>query len=47
VHTFLADNPDVAGMSIHDAIIALRTAGINAGRTTVSEVLQERKQIRV
>ena len=47
VRTFLADNPDVAEMSVRDVVIALRTAGVNAGRTTVSEVLQERKQIQV
>jgi hypothetical protein len=39
VRTFLADNPEVAEMSVRDMVIALRTAGINAGRTTISEVL--------
>ncbi|MBZ0283109.1 MAG: hypothetical protein K8L97_20395 [Anaerolineae bacterium] len=44
VSTYLAENPDLAQLSVNQVLSALRSAGVQAGRTTVAEVLQERKQ---
>ena len=37
-------NPDLDQLSINQVLSALKNAGVQAGRTTVAEVLQERKQ---
>jgi hypothetical protein len=44
VRAFLETNPDIAEQSVNNVLSALRTAGVQAGRTTVAEVLQEFKK---
>ncbi len=44
VRAYLVANPDVEAQTVRDVVSALQVAGIKAGRTTVSEVLKERKQ---
>lgn len=44
VRAFLDANPGLDEQSINQVLTALKDAGIQGGRTTVSEVLQERKQ---
>ncbi|MBI5930008.1 MAG: hypothetical protein HY862_11910 [Chloroflexi bacterium] len=45
VRAFLDENPDIAQGSINQVHELLRGAGVEVGRTTVGEVLQERKQV--
>ena len=44
VREYLAAHPAMAGQSVNHVLSDLHSAGIKAGRTTVAEVLQERKQ---
>jgi hypothetical protein len=44
IRAFLDANPGVDQQSINQVLVALKEAGVQAGRTTVGEVLQERKQ---
>ncbi len=44
VRTYLDANPDQVQLSVNQVLSALNNAGVKAGRTTVAEVLQERKQ---
>ncbi len=44
VRAFLDANPGLDQQSINDVLSALKGAGVQAGRTSVAEVLQERKQ---
>jgi hypothetical protein len=44
IQAFLDANPGVDQQSINQVLAALKEAGVQGGRTTVSEVLQERKQ---
>jgi hypothetical protein len=46
VRGYLDANPDLAQLSVNQVLSALKNAGIQAGRTTVAEALQERKQVR-
>lgn len=43
VYEFLDDNPGLDQQSINQVLSVLQTAGIKVGRTSVAEVLQERK----
>ena len=45
VHAYMDENPDLAQLSINQVLSALESAGVQAGRTTVAEVLQERRQV--
>lgn len=45
VRAYLDANPDLARLSVNQVLSALKSAGIQAGRTTVAEVLQERKPV--
>jgi hypothetical protein len=45
VRAYLDKNPDVGKLSVNQVFIALREAGVDAGRTTIAEVLQERRQV--
>lgn len=44
VRAFLDANPGLEQQSINQVLATLKSAGVHGGRTTVSEVLQERKQ---
>jgi hypothetical protein len=44
VHAYMDANPDLAQLSVNQALSVLKNAGVQVGRTTVAEVLQERKQ---
>lgn len=44
IHAHLDSNPDLEQRSINQVLAQLHAAHIKAGRTTVAEVLQERKQ---
>jgi hypothetical protein len=44
VHAHLDANPDVEQLFVNQVLAQLQAANIKAGRTTVAEVLQERKQ---
>ncbi|MBZ0285048.1 MAG: hypothetical protein K8L97_30210 [Anaerolineae bacterium] len=44
VRAYLDANPDLAHLSVNQVLSALKSAGVQAGRTTVAEVLQEQKQ---
>ena len=44
VHAYLDANPGLDQHSVNQVLTQLKTAGVKAGRTTVAEVLQERKQ---
>jgi hypothetical protein len=44
VRAYLDANPDLEQLSVNQVLAALRDAGVQAGHTTVSEVLQERRQ---
>jgi hypothetical protein len=44
VHAYLNTHPELYQLSVNQVLAKVREAGINAGRTTVAEVLQERKQ---
>jgi hypothetical protein len=46
VRAHLDANPDLEHMSVNQVLAALKEVGVQAGRTTVSEVLQERKNKR-
>jgi hypothetical protein len=43
VRAYLDAHPDLAQLSVNQVLSALKSAGVQAGRTTVAEVLQERK----
>jgi hypothetical protein len=43
VRAFLTANPHMAEQSVNNVVEALHAAGIQAGRTTVAEVLKESK----
>ncbi len=43
VRAFLDENPDIAHGSINQVHVLLTEAGVDVGRTTVAEVLQERR----
>jgi hypothetical protein len=43
VRAYLAANPDLADGTVNEVLSSLRTVGIPVGRTTVAEVLQERR----
>ena len=45
VKAYLEANPDIAQQSVNQVLVTLRAAGIQAGRTTVAEVLHECKQV--
>jgi hypothetical protein len=45
VRAFLDANPGLDQQSINKVLVTLKAAGVQAGRTTVGEVLQERKKI--
>jgi hypothetical protein len=45
VHTYLDANPDYAQLSVNQVLASLKEANVQAGRTTVADVLQERKVI--
>ncbi|MHB8627807.1 MAG: hypothetical protein ACYDEO_16575 [Aggregatilineales bacterium] len=44
VRAYLAAHPELAGQSVNQVVAALGSSGIQAGRTTVAEVLKEVKQ---
>lgn len=44
IRAFLDDHPTLERQSINDVLSALQTAGIQGGRTSVAEVLAERKE---
>jgi hypothetical protein len=44
VRAHLDANHDLEQLSVNQVFAALKEAGVQAGRTTISEVLQERKQ---
>ncbi len=44
VHAYLDATPGLDQLSVNQVLTQLKTAGVKAGRTTVAEVLQERKQ---
>ncbi|MEP7285511.1 MAG: hypothetical protein ABI947_07065 [Chloroflexota bacterium] len=44
VNAYLDSNPDLVQQSVNQVLVALRASGIQAGRTTVAEVLHKRKQ---
>ena len=43
VHAYLDTHPDLEALSVNQVLTALKDAGVQAGRTTVADVLQERK----
>lgn len=43
VRAYMDANPDLAQYSVNQVLSVLQSAGVRAGRTTVAEVLQERK----
>lgn len=43
IHAHLDANPDLEQLSVNQVLVQLHAANIKAGRTTVAEVLQERK----
>jgi hypothetical protein len=43
IHAHLDANPDLEQLSVNQVLAQLHAANIKAGRTTVAEVLQERK----
>lgn len=47
VRAYLAANPDAAQMSINQLLSALNEQGVQAGRTTVAEVLREVKKLSI
>jgi hypothetical protein len=47
VHAYLDTHPDLVQLSVNQVLVALKEAGVQAGRTTVAEVLQERKAVKV
>ncbi|MEO8613185.1 MAG: hypothetical protein ABI690_35165, partial [Chloroflexota bacterium] len=47
VHAYLDANPDLARLSVNQVLAALKAARVQAGRTTVADVLQERKSMKV
>ncbi|MEO8613183.1 MAG: hypothetical protein ABI690_35155 [Chloroflexota bacterium] len=47
VHAYLDTRPDLAELSVNQALAALKDAGVQAGRTTVADVLQERESVKV
>jgi hypothetical protein len=44
MRTFLDTNPDLYQLSVNEVLATLKDARVPAGRPTVAEVLQERKQ---
>lgn len=44
IRAYLDENPGIDQLSVNQVLAKLRQAGVQAGRTTVAEVLQERKQ---
>jgi len=46
IRAYLDANPDLEQLSVNQVLAALKEAGVQAGRTSVSEVLQERKNQR-
>ncbi len=44
VRAYMDANPALAQYSVNHVLSVLKSAGVSAGRTTVAEVLQERKQ---
>jgi hypothetical protein len=44
VRSYLDTHPDLTQLSLSQVVTALKSAGVQAGRTTIAEVLQERKQ---
>jgi hypothetical protein len=47
VHAYLDANPDLAQLCVNQVLAALKDADVQAGRTTVADVLQERKTLKV
>ncbi len=47
VRAYLAEHPEMAQMSVNQALLALHAAGVQAGRTTVGEVLAERNKLKL
>jgi len=45
VKAYVDANPDLERMSVNQVLSALQSAGVQAGRTTVAEVLQERREL--
>lgn len=44
IRAYLDEHPDIEQLSVNQVLVTLKDAGVQAGRTTVAEVLQERKQ---
>ena len=44
VKAFLTEHPEIAEMSVSRALLAIREAGTQTGRTTVAEILQEHRK---
>ncbi len=45
VHAYLDSNPGLEALSVNQLLATLKDSGVQAGRTTVADVLQERKLI--
>jgi hypothetical protein len=45
VRTYLDAHPELEQLSVNQVLATLHSAGVQAGRTTVADVLQERKQL--
>jgi hypothetical protein len=46
VHAYLDAHPDLVQLSVNQVLTALKDAGVQVGRTTVADVLQERKAVK-
>jgi hypothetical protein len=46
VHAYLDANPGLEQLSINQVLTALKEVNVQAGRTTIADVLQERKSVR-
>lgn len=44
VRSYLDEHPGLDQLSVNQVLMTLKQSGVQAGRTTVAEVLQERKQ---
>lgn len=45
VHAYLEANPSLEQLSVNQVLLVLKDAGVQAGRTTVADVLHERKPV--
>jgi hypothetical protein len=46
VHAYLDANPNLEQLSVNQVLTALKEVNVRAGRTTIADVLQERKSVR-